>query len=198
MEAKTPAKKTTAASGKSKTTAAKTPVKASAKTPAKKGAAKELKDLFEDSLKDIYWAEKALVKALPVMMKNATDKKLKSAIENHISETETQIERLKECFKALGEKAQAKKCDAMQGLLDEGKSIMEETEPGTVRDAGIIAAAQKIEHYEIATYGTLAAFAKVLGEEECLKHLLKTLKEEKKCDELLTKVADTNLNSKAK
>lgn len=198
MEAKTPAKKTTVGSGASKTGATKTAAKPTAKTPAKKGAAKELKDLFEDSLKDIYWAEKALVKALPLMMKNATDEKLKSAIENHITETETQIERLEECFEAIGKKAQAKKCDAMQGLLDEGKSIMEETEPGTVRDAGIIAAAQKVEHYEIATYGTLAAFAKVLEEEECLNLLLETLSEEKKCDELLTKVADTNLNSKAK
>ncbi|MDR6157558.1 MULTISPECIES: YciE/YciF ferroxidase family protein [Chryseobacterium] len=197
METKTPAKKTATKTTAAKTTASKTSSKSAAKTPAKKGAAKELKDLFEDSLKDIYWAEKALVKALPTMMKNATDEKLKTAIENHLAETKTQVERLEECFKALGKKAQAKKCDAMQGLLDEGKSIIEETEPGTVRDAGIIAAAQKVEHYEIATYGTLAAFAKVLNEEECLKYLLETLNEEKNCDELLTKVADTNLNSKA-
>lgn len=197
METKTPAKKTATKTTAAKTTASKTSSKSAAKTPAKKGAAKELKDLFEDSLKDIYWAEKALVKALPTMMKNATDEKLKTAIENHLAETKTQVERLEKCFKALGKKAQAKKCDAMQGLLDEGKSIIEETEPGTVRDAGIIAAAQKVEHYEIATYGTLAAFAKVLNEEECLKYLLETLNEEKNCDELLTKVADTNLNSKA-
>ncbi|GEN75547.1 YciE/YciF ferroxidase family protein [Chryseobacterium hagamense] len=200
---KSPAKKTvtskkTAASKAAATkTSSKAASKASAKTPAKKGSAKELKDLFEDSLKDIYWAEKALLKTLPVMMKNATDKKLKKAIDNHITETEEQIDRLEACFKALGKKAQAKKCDAMQGLLEEGKSIMEETEPGTVRDAGIIAAAQKVEHYEIATYGTLAAFAKVLKEKDCLKYLLETLEEEKRCDELLTKVADTNLNSKA-
>ncbi|WP_294241134.1 ferritin-like domain-containing protein [Chryseobacterium sp. sg2396] len=194
---KAPAKKTTAPKTTTAKAPAKTATKATAKTPAKKGAAKELKDLFEDSLKDIYWAEKALLKALPTMMKNATDEKLKNAIDNHITETEGQIGRLEECFKAIGKKAQAKKCDAMQGLLDEGKSIMEETEPGTVRDAGIIAAAQKVEHYEIATYGTLAAFAKVLQEEDCLKHLLSTLEEEKKCDALLTKVADTNLNSKA-
>jgi ferritin-like metal-binding protein YciE len=204
METKTPAKKTASKTTASKTAAktsskstAKTPAKSTAKTPAKKSAAKELKDLFEDSLKDIYWAEKALVKALPTMMKNATDEKLKTSIENHLAETENQVSRLEECFKALGKKAQAKKCDAMQGLLDEAKSIIEETEPGTVRDAGIIAAAQKVEHYEIATYGTLAAFAKVLQEEDCLKYLLETLDEEKKCDELLTKVADTNLNSKA-
>ncbi|MFC5873017.1 Ferritin-like metal-binding protein YciE [Chryseobacterium arachidis] len=190
METKTPTKK--AATKKTVRT------KAAAKTPAKKGAAKELKDLFEDSLKDIYWAEKALLKALPKMMKNAQDEKLKNAINKHIGETETHVERLEKCFKSLGKKPQSKKCDAMQGLIDEGKSIMEETEPGTVRDAGIIAAAQKVEHYEIATYGTLAAFAKVLKEKDCLKNLLDTLNEEKKCDELLTKVADTNLNKKAK
>lgn len=196
---------------KPKTTAAKTaavkktsPKSATAnaasasKTPAKKDAAKELKDLFEDSLKDIYWAEKALVKALPKMHKNATDAKLKQAISDHLSQTKNQVVRLEDCFKSLGKKAQAKKCDAMQGLLDEGTSIIEETKPGSVRDAGIIAASQKIEHYEIATYGTLAAFAKVLKEKKCLKNLLETLQEEKSCDELLTSIADTNLNSKAK
>ncbi|SMP32809.1 ferritin-like domain-containing protein [Chryseobacterium profundimaris] len=197
METKAPAKKKATKSTASKASS-KTSSKSTSKTPAKKSAAKELKDLFEDSLKDIYWAEKALIKALPTMMKNATDKKLKTSIENHLAETENQVQRLEKCFKALGKKAQAKKCDAMQGLLDEAKSIIEETEPGTVRDAGIIAAAQKVEHYEIATYGTLAAFAKVLKEKDCLKYLLETLDEEKKCDELLTKVADTNLNSKAK
>ncbi|RNA61491.1 ferritin-like domain-containing protein [Chryseobacterium nematophagum] len=167
------------------------------KESAKKNAAKELKDLFEDSLKDIYWAEKALVKALPNMQKNATDEKLQTAIKKHLSETQIHVERLEECFTALGKKAQAKKCDAMQGLLDEGKSIMEETEPGAIRDVGIIASAQKVEHYEIATYGTLAAYAKVLKEEICLKNLLATLEEEKKCDGLLTKLADSTINSKA-
>lgn len=193
METKTAAKKTAA----KKTTTAKKSAKTSAKTPAKKDAAKELKDLFEDSLKDIYWAEKALLKALPKMMKNASHEKLKKAIEKHIAETETHVERLEGCFKSLGKKAQAKKCDAMQGLIDEGSSIIEETKPGPVRDAGIIAAAQKVEHYEIATYGTLAAFAKILKEKDCLKNILETLNEEKKCDQLLSKVADTNLNSKA-
>lgn len=180
-----------------RTTTKKTSTGKSTKTPAKKNAAKELKDLFENSLKDIYWAEKALVKALPKMQKNATDKKLKTAIEGHLMETEIHVKRLEECFKSLKRKPQAKKCDAMQGLLDEGKSIMEETEAGSVRDAGIIAAAQKVEHYEIATYGTLAAYAKVLKENFCLKNFLATLDEEKKCDALLTKVADTRLNMKA-
>src|SRR5690606_32876547 len=172
MATKTVSKKTTA-----KTSKKVSPTGKAKKTPAKKGAAKELEDLFEDGLKDIYWAEKALVKALPKMYKNATSKKLKDAIENHLMETEIHVKRLEECFKALKKKAQAKKCDAMQGLLDEGKSIMEETEPGTVRDAGIIAAAQKVEHYEIASYGTLAAYAKILKENTCLKNLLATLNE---------------------
>lgn len=192
METKNaPAKKSTTR----KTT--KTAAKSTSKAPAKKDAAKDLSDLFEDSLKDIYWAEKALAKALPKMQKNATDPKLKKAIGDHLEETKDHVKRLEACFKALKKKAQAKKCDAMQGLLDEGKSIMEETKPGAVRDAGIIAAAQKVEHYEIATYGTLAAYAKILKEKDCLKHLISTLDEEKNCNNLLTKIADTNLNSKA-
>ncbi|MES2848839.1 MAG: ferritin-like domain-containing protein [Bacteroidota bacterium] len=170
---------------------------ATAKVPAKKDAAKQLKDLFEDGLKDIYWAEKALVKALPKMGKNATSPKLKKAITEHLAQTETHVQRLEACFEAIDKKAVAKKCDAMEGLLEEGKSILEETAPGDVRDAGIIAASQKVEHYEIATYGTLAAFAKVLDEKECLKNLLATLEEEKKCDLLLTSIADTTLNTAA-
>ncbi|MBC7867848.1 MAG: ferritin-like domain-containing protein [Gloeobacteraceae cyanobacterium ES-bin-316] len=182
---------------KTKKAASKAPVKSAGKLPAKKGAAKQLADLFEDSLKDIYWAEKALTKALPKMGKNATSPALKEAIASHLTETQEQIVRLEEVFASLDKKAVAKKCDAMEGLLKEGTGIMEDTEPGSVRDAGIIAAAQKIEHYEIATYGTLAAFAKVLGHKEALKHLLKTLEEEKKCDTLLTNIADTALNSAA-
>ena len=182
----------------SKTTTTATTSSAEKKTPAKSDAAKELKDLFEDSLKDIYWAEKALVKALPKMQKNATDEALKQAIGQHLEETKVHVSRLEATFESIGVKAQAKKCDAMQGLLDEADSIIEETEPGTVRDAGIIAASQKVEHYEIATYGTLAAFAKVLKEKDALTNLLSTLEEEKNCDQLLTQLADTNLNSKAK
>lgn len=175
------------------------PAKSSAgKVRAKPDAAKSLKDLYEDGLKDIYWAEKALYKALPKMQKNATADILKKAIVKHVKETEQHIERLEDCFKELGVKPKAEKCDAMAGLLDEGKSIMEETKAGAVRDAGIIAASQKIEHYEIATYGTLAAFAKVLGLKSSVKTLIKTLDEEKKCDELLSQLADTNLNTKAK
>lgn len=195
METKNASRKR-AATAKAKS-GRKPSVKNTAKTAAKKDAAKDLQDLLEDSLKDIYWAEKALVKALPLMMKNATDKKLVNAIEKHLAETKVHVERLEDCFKALGKKAQAKKCDAMQGILDEGKSIIKETKPGAVRDVGIIAAAQKVEHYEIATYGTLAAFAKVLKEKKCLKNFMDTLGEEKKCDQLLSKIADTALNIKA-
>jgi len=167
------------------------------KVKAKSGAAKNLEDLFEDGLKDIYWAEKALLKALPKMEKNATATELKQAIQKHLKETEGHVKRLEECFAALGQKPKAEKCDAMAGLIEEGESIIEETTVGHVRDAGIIAAAQKVEHYEIATYGTLAAFSKVLGRKEVLDLLLETLDEEKLCDESLTKLADTNLNSRA-
>ena len=175
----------------------KTKVATVGKVPAKKNAAKQLEDLFEDSLKDIYWAEKALTKALPKMGKNATSPKLKKAITDHLAQTMEHVTRLEGCFESMGKKAVAKKCDAMEGLLKEGQGIVEGTVPGAVRDAGIIAASQKIEHYEIATYGTLAAFAKVLDHKEALKNLLKTLNEEKKCDELLTSIADTQLNSAA-
>jgi ferritin-like metal-binding protein YciE len=177
--------------------ATKTKKAPASKVPAKKDAAKQLEDLFEDGLKDIYWAEKALTKALPKMAKNATSPKLKKAITDHLAQTEEHVTRLEECFASMGKKAVAKKCDAMEGLIKEGSGILEETEPGAVRDAGIIGAAQKVEHYEIATYGTLAAFAKVLGEKTALKNLLKTLAEEKKADELLTGIADTALNTDA-
>ncbi|SDJ10600.1 YciE/YciF ferroxidase family protein [Chryseobacterium jejuense] len=181
-----------------KTTAKRAPAKSvPAKKTAKKNTAKGLKDLFEDGLKDIYWVEKAWVRALPKMHKNVTDKKLKLAIENHLRETEIHVKRLEECFKSLKKRAQAKKCDAMQGLLDEGKNIMKETQAGAVRDTGVIAASQKAAHYKIAAYGTLAAYAKVLKENVSLKNLLATLNEEKKYDKLLTKIADTALNTKS-
>lgn len=176
----------------------KTSGSANKKTPAKSNAAKGLADLLKDGLKDIYWAEKALVKALPKMQKNASDQKLKKAIENHLSETEGHVERLENCFEALGMKPQAKKCDAMAGLIEEGESIVKETEVGAVRDAGIIMASQKIEHYEIASYGTLATFAKVLNEKNCLDNFKKTLGEEKKCDEKLSEIAENAINSQAK
>ncbi len=179
---------------KKKNTAAKTTTK---KTEAKNDAAKSLTDLFEDGLKDIYWAENALVKALPAMFDNATDNKLKTAIKEHLDQTKEQVKRLEDVFASIGSKAEGKKCDAMEGLLKEGESIMQETEAGAVRDAGIIGAAQKVEHYEIAAYGTLAAYAKTLNERTALDLLLKNLGEEKKSDCLLSAIADTNLNSQA-
>jgi ferritin-like metal-binding protein YciE len=152
-------------------------------------AATELRDFFIDSLKDIYWAENALVGALPKMIANATSANLASTITEHLAVTVNQIARLDKVFSLLGEKAEGKKCEAVAGLLKEGDSILEETIPGAVRDAGIIAASQKIEHYEIATYGTLCAFAKTLGENDAAKLLTQTLAEEKEADCLLSDVA---------
>ncbi|MEM8521845.1 ferritin-like domain-containing protein [Flavobacterium sp. PL12] len=158
-------------------------------------AAATLKDLFIESLKDIYWAENALVSALPKMAANATAVALKSAINDHLSVTKNQVARLQNVFDLLGEKAVGKKCDAMEGLLKEGDSIIEETMPGAVRDAGIISASQKIEHYEIATYGTLVAFAKALGENDAAKLLTQTLAEEKESDTVLNDVALNAINN---
>lgn len=164
---------------------------------AKSSAADGLRELFVDSLKDIYWAEKALTKALPKMAKNASSESLISTINDHLTVTQEQVTRLEQIFELIGEKASAKKCEAMEGLIKEGESIMEETQQGPVRDAGIIGASQKIEHYEIATYGTLAAFAHTLGEDEALDLLQQTLDEEKEADTLLTEVAYNNINFEA-
>jgi ferritin-like metal-binding protein YciE len=157
-------------------------------------AATELKELFIDSLKDIYWAENALVGALPKMAGNASSPALSSAILEHLAVTKLQVSRLEQIFDLLGEKAEGKKCEAMAGLLKEGDSILLETVPGPVRDAGIIAASQKIEHYEIATYGTLVAFAKTLGENDAAKLLTQTLAEEKEADCVLNDVALNTVN----
>ncbi|MCG9792187.1 YciE/YciF ferroxidase family protein [Flavobacterium algicola] len=164
---------------------------------AKSSAASGLNDLFEDSLKDIYWAEKALTKAIPKMVKNATSEELIDSLNSHLTETEEQVKRLEKVFEIIGKKATAKKCDAMAGLIEEGKSIMEETELGVVRDAGIIAASQKIEHYEIATYGTLRQFAETLGFAEAATLLEQTLDEEKGADLKLTEVAVSAVNIEA-
>lgn len=157
----------------------------------------QLMKLFEDGLKDIYWAEKALTKALPKMVKNATSKELIAALENHLSETEGQIERVEKVFGILGKKPVAKKCDAMEGLIKESEGIMEECEEGSMMDAGIIAAGQKVEHYEIASYGTLRAFAETLGMDDVAQLLEETLEEEKLADEKLTEVALSAINVQA-
>lgn len=156
-----------------------------------------LRDFFEDSLKDIYWAEKALTKALPKMVKKATSQELIDALTEHLAVTQEQVTRLEEVFTSIGVKAQAKKCAAMEGLIKEAGEIMESTAEGVVRDAGIIAAGQKVEHYEIATYGTLCAFAKILGEQEAAGLLLQTLNEEKEADSKLSEVAETSINMQA-
>ena len=166
----------------------------SGKITPKSDAAEDLRDFLVDGLKDLYWAESHLAKALPKMEKNATSPKLKSAIADHLEQTKNHIKRLEDAFKALGEKAEAEKCDAMEGLLKEGEGIMEETEIGAVRDAAIIAAAQKVEHYEIASYGTLRTYCQHLGEDEVRDLLEATLNEEKTCDELLTELAVSEIN----
>jgi ferritin-like metal-binding protein YciE len=153
-----------------------------------------LRQLFVDELKDIYWAEKALTKALPKMSKKATSEELQNSLEDHLKVTEDQVTRLEQVFGLLNIKPQAKKCEAMSGLIKEAEQIMSETEEGVVRDAGIISAAQKVEHYEIATYGTLCAFAKTLGESEAADLLAQTLGEEKDADETLSQIAETSIN----
>lgn len=178
------------AKGSSKT---KTTKKAAPKT----NEAGPLRQLFLHGLKDIYWAELALTKALPKLSKEAGSQKLKSALNEHLEQTHGHVARLEQVFEALGENAEAKKCDGMDGLIKEGNAVVAETEPGAVRDAGIIGACQKVEHYEIATYGTLAAYAKLMNEKEALNLLLKTLGEEKKSDQVLSAIADTHLNAEA-
>ena len=150
----------------------------------------QLLKLFEDQLKDIYWAEKALTKAIPKMVDNATSKDLKDALKSHLEETENQINRLEQVFESIDKKATAKKCDAMEGLIKEADEIMESCDEGSMCDAGIIIAGQKVEHYEIATYGTLRQFAEILGLTEAVSLLEATLNEEKAADEHLSVIAE--------
>jgi ferritin-like metal-binding protein YciE len=158
----------------------------------------KLKELFVDGLKDIYWAEKHLAKALPKMAKNATSDELKSAFELHTTQTEEHATRLEEIFGMIGEKAQAKKCAAMEGLLEEATEIIEDTEKGTmVRDCGLIMAAQKVEHYEIASYGTLRNIARTLGHSDVADLLQQTLDQEGETDHILTGLAETYVNEEA-
>lgn len=158
-----------------------------------------LNELFIDELKDIYWAEKHLTTALPKMAKAATSEELRSAIQNHLAETENHVSRLEQAFESIGEKAVAKKCEAMAGLIKEGDEIVADTQTGSItRDAGIISAGQKIEHYEIASYGTLKTLAGVLGYDEAAELLDATLQEEKNADAKLTEVAESSINRSAK
>lgn len=195
LKMKSSAKKTTEATAAKKNTP-KT-AKKSNSSKSDSSVAHGLTDLFEDMLKDIYWAEKALVKALPKMAKKATSDSLVQALQSHLEETKGQVERCEKIFEIMGKKAQAKKCEAMDGLLKEATEIMDSTEEGVVRDAGIIAAGQKVEHYEIASYGTMSAFAKILGEEEIMNLLDETLNEEKQADAKLSEVAESSINIEA-
>lgn len=155
----------------------------------------QLQKFFEDSLKDIYWAEKHLTKALPKMKKAATTSELQTAITEHLEQTKEHVARLEQVFETLGKPARAKKCDAMEGLTKEADSIVEETEKGSMtRDAAIIIAAQKVEHYEIATYGGLVSLAQTLGLEDAASILSQTLEEEKQTDINLSAIAEGNIN----
>ncbi len=157
----------------------------------------QLMKLFEDELKDIYWAEKALTKAIPKMIKNATSEELVEALKNHLEETMQQVDRVEEVFEILGKNATAKKCEAMAGLIKEAEQIMEDCEEGAMCDAGIIFAAQKVEHYEIASYGTLRQFAETLGLTDVAELLAQTLEEEKAADKKLTEIAVSGVNLRA-
>lgn len=167
------------------------------KTKGNSKTAEGLRDLFIDELRDIYWAEKAETKALSKMIKNSTSQDLIKGLQGHLEVTKGHVDRCEKIFEKLGKPARAKKCQAMEGLIKEAEEIMENTEDGVVRDAGIISAAQKVEHYEIASYGTLHAFAKTLGNNEIAELLEQTLNEERDADDKLTKVAESTVNEEA-
>lgn len=157
-----------------------------------------LQEFLIEELRDIYWAEKHLVKALPKMAKAASSEELVTAFEEHLAVTEEQVSRLEQVFELLGEKARGKKCEAMSGLVAEAEEIIEDTEAGSAtRDVALIIAAQKVEHYEIASYGGMTTLAKTLGLDQVAELLGETLEEEKETDELLTQLAENNINFEA-
>ena len=158
---------------------------------------KTLDDLFHDTLKDIYYAERKILKALPKMARAASSPELKAAFQKHQDETEGQVERLQQVFEILGKRAQGKTCDAIEGILAEGEEIMEEFKGTVALDAGLISSAQAVEHYEITRYGTLKRWAENLGMRDAAKLLDETLREESKTDVDLTKLADASVNRKA-
>jgi len=158
---------------------------------------KTLDDLFLDTLKDIYYAEKQIVKTLPKMAKAATSPELKAGFEQHLEETEGHVERLEQVFELIGKPARGKTCDAILGIIEEGKSIMDEFKDTPALDAGLVSSAQAVEHYEIARYGTLKTWAQQLGLEEAVTLLDATLKEEEATDKKLTQIALADANRKA-
>ena len=156
-----------------------------------------LEKLFIEQLKDIYNAEKQIVRALPRMAKAATDEELQEAFTTHLRQTEKQVERLEEIFKEIGKPPQGKKCVGMEGVLEEGKELLQEDTEEEVLDAGLIGAAQKVEHYEMAAYGCLKTYARLLGHDKAVRLLEETLKEEKEADKILTEIAERSINVEA-
>jgi len=156
-----------------------------------------LEKLFTDNLKDVYNAEKQILKALPRMAKAATNRELQTALNNHLRQTEKQVERLERIFKEFGKNPQGKKCAGMEGLIEEGKELLAEDVEEDVLDAGLIGAGQKMEHYEIAAYGCLKTYARLLGNDTAVRLLDETLKEEKEADRILTEIAERSVNVEA-
>lgn len=156
-----------------------------------------LQELFLTHLQDIYHGEKQILRALPKMAKSSTTPELKQAFQKHYEQTEGQVERLQRVFELMNKSARGKTCEAVEGLIEEGKEVMSEAQTGEVMDAGLIASAQAVEHYEIARYGTLRSWAQQLGMQEAVKLLGETLAEEKQTDELLNKIAMSSVNRKA-
>ncbi|MGN8072489.1 YciE/YciF ferroxidase family protein [Mucilaginibacter sp. SMC90] len=158
----------------------------------------KLREFFVDQLEDLLWAEKKLVKTLPKLQEAATSAELKDAFGNHLTQTQNHVTRLEQVFGLIGEDVDTTKCAAMAGIVDEGEDIIDETEEGTAqRDVGLIFAGQKAEHYEIATYGGMVTLAKTLGYNDAADLLVQTLEEEKEADNLLTQIAENNINYQA-
>ena len=179
-------------------TTKRAPVKSPKTSMAKGENDSMLLEFFADEIKDIYYAEKHIIKTLPKMMKAATSPELRTAFEEHLEVSKTQVTRLEKVFELLGKKPQAKKCEAIEGITKEGEGIIEDTEEGTAtRDVGLILAAQKVEHYEIATYGGLVQLATTLGLDEAAELLNATLEEEKEADMMLSDIAENNVNYSA-
>lgn len=160
-------------------------------------AQKSMQDLFYEELEDLYDAEKQIVKALPKVAEAVASEELKTALEEHLEQTKQHVTRLEQVFRTIGREAKAKKCDGMKGLLEEGENVISELDESPVRDAALIAAAQKVEHYEISGYGTLRTFAQLLGHEDAVELLEETLEEEKEADEKLTDIAESAINIEA-
>lgn len=157
-----------------------------------------MEELLIDELKDLYNAEKQITKALPKLVRATTSEQLKQAFQSHLEETEGHVERLEKAFEILGKAARGKTCHGMQGVLEEGAEVIEETEKSPLRDAALIAAAQRVEHYEMAAYGSVREYAKLLGQDEIASLLEATLEEEKAADEKLTSIAASSVNREAK